>query len=139
MAIFPILQTAGSGLRTHRIWMDAVADNLANVNTIRPFDEGAFQARYVVAEAIRSDDRDPPGVGGGSRAAAVLFGSSEGRVRYEPTHPYANEQGLVRYPDIELGDQMTQLVMAQRAYQMNLAVVDRARDAYLQALQINGR
>jgi flagellar basal body rod protein FlgG len=34
---------------------------------------------------------------------------------------------------------MTQLLMAQRAYQMNLAVVDRARDAYLQALNINGR
>jgi flagellar basal-body rod protein FlgC len=45
----------------------------------------------------------------------------------------------VRYPDIDLSDQMTQLLMAQRAYQLNLAVVDRARDAYLQALNINGR
>jgi flagellar basal-body rod protein FlgC len=139
MSVFPALETAGSGLRTFRIWMDAIADNLANVNTIRPFDEPAFQARFVVAESIRADDRQPVGVGGGSRAAAVLFGDPEGRVRYEPDHPFANEQGLVRYPDIDLGDQMTQLLMAQRAYQLNLAVVDRARDAYLQALTINGR
>ncbi|MGQ0825056.1 MAG: flagellar basal body rod protein FlgC [Actinomycetota bacterium] len=139
MSIFPVLQTAGSGLRTHRIWMDAVADNLANVNTIRPFDEPAFQERFIVAQAIRSDDRDPPGVGGGSRAAAVLFGSDEGRLRYQPEHPYANSEGVVRGPDINVGDQMTQLIMAQRAYQMNLAVVDRARDTYMQALQINGR
>ncbi len=139
MAIFPVFQTSGSGLRTMRIWMDAVADNIANINTVRPYDEDAFQARYIVAQAIRSDNQDPPGVGGGSRAAAVLFGDAEGRQRYEPGHPYANEDGVVRYPDIDLGDQMTQLIMAQRAYEMNLAVVDRARDTYMQAININGR
>ena len=139
MTIFSILHTAGSGLRTHRVWMDAIADNLANVNTVRPFDEPAFQERFVVAQAVRSDDNDPPGVGGGARPVAVLYGNPEGRLRYEPNHPYANEEGIVRYPDMNLGDQMTSLIMAQRAYQLNLAVVDRARDAYLQALQINGR
>ena len=139
MTIFPVLQTSGSGLRTMRIWMDAIADNMANINTVRPFEDDAFQARYIVAQAVRSDNNDPPGVGGGSRAAAVLFGDPQGRVRYEPDHPYANEEGLVRYPDIDLGDQMTQLLMAQRAYELNLAVIDRARDTYLQAIQINGR
>jgi len=139
MSIFPVLNTSGSGLRTFRIWMDAIADNIANINTVRPFDEEAFQARFIVAQAVRSDHQNPPGVGGGSRAAAVLFGDPQGRVRYEPGHPYANEQGLVRYPDMDLGDQMTQLLMAQRAYQLNLAVIDRARDSYLQAIQINGR
>jgi flagellar basal-body rod protein FlgC len=139
MTIFPVLQTSGSGLRTMRIWMDAIADNMANINTVRPFEDDAFQARYIVAQAVRSDNNDPPGVGGGSRAAAVLFGDPQGRVRYEPDHPYANEEGLVRYPDMDLGDQMTQLLMAQRAYELNLAVIDRARDTYLQAIQINGR
>lgn len=139
MTIFPVLQTSGSGLRTMRIWMDAVADNIANINTVRPFEQDAFQARYIVAQAVRSDSNDPPGVGGGSRAAAVLFGDPEGRVRYEPDNPNANEEGLVRYPDMDLGDQMTQLLMAQRAYQLNLAVIDRARDTYIQAIQINGR
>lgn len=139
MTIFPVLQTSGSGLRTMRIWMDAIADNMANINTVRPFDDDAFQARYIVAQAVRSDNNDPPGVGGGSRAAAVLFGDPNGRVRFEPDHPYANEDGLVRYPDMDLGDQMTQLLMAQRAYELNLAVIDRARDTYLQAIQINGR
>jgi len=139
MSIFPVLQTSGSGLRTYRVWMDAIADNIANINTIRPYEQDAFQARFIVAQAVRSDDQEQPGVGGGSRPAAVLFGDPQGRVRYEPDNPYANEQGLVRYPDIELGDQMTQLLMAQRAYQLNLAVIDRARDTYLQAIQINGR
>ena len=139
MSIFPAFQTAASGLRTDRIWMDSVADNIANINTVRPFEDAAFQQRFVVAQAIRTEDNDPPGVGGGARVASIAYGSAEGRVRYEPDHPFANAEGLVRYPDIDLGTQMTSLIMAQRAYQLNLAVVDRARDTYLQALQLNGR
>lgn len=139
MSVFPAFQTAGSGLRVHRIWLDAVSDNLANINTIRPYDDPAFQARFVVAQAVRSDNQDPVGVGGGTRVAGILYGSEEGRVRYEPGHPYANEEGLVRAPDIDLADQMVQMLMAQRGYQMNLAVIDRARDMYAQALQLNGR
>jgi flagellar basal-body rod protein FlgC len=139
MGLFPVLQTSGSALYVNRIWMDAIADNLANINTVNPFDEPAFQARYVVAEAIRTDGRDPVGVGGGTRVAGVEFGDEQGRLRYQPDHPYANEQGIVRYPDIDLSDQMTQLILAQRSYQMNLTVIDRARDAYLQALNIQPR
>jgi flagellar basal-body rod protein FlgC len=139
MSVFSILDTAGSALHTNRVWMDAVADNMANINTIRPYDQPAFQARFIVATAVRGDNNDPAGVGGGSEPSAVLFGDPNGRQRYEPDHPFANAEGYVRYPDIDLSDQMVQLLMAQRAYQMNLAVVDRARDAYLQALNINGR
>ena len=42
----------------------------------------------------------------------------------------------MRYPDIDMASQMTQLIMAQRGYQANAAVVDRAKDAYTAALQI---
>lgn len=139
MSLFPVFQTTGSALYVNRIWMDAIADNIANINTINPYDQAAFQERFVVAEAITSSDSDPVGVGGGTRVGSVQFGNAEGRLRYQPDHPYANEQGVVRYPDINLGDQMTQLIMAQRSYQMNLTVIDRARDAYLQALNIQPR
>jgi flagellar basal-body rod protein FlgC len=136
MSVFPIFQTANSALHTNRVWMDAVADNLANINTIRPYNQPAFQGRFIVATAVRADNGDPIGVGGGSNPTAVLFGDPKGRTRYDPGNPLANKDGLVRYPDIDLSDQMTQLLMAQRSYQLNLAVVDRARDAYLQAINI---
>jgi len=67
---------------------------------------------------------------------AVLSGKTDGRIVNEPTNPLADEDGNVKYPDIDLGDQMGQLIMAQRAYQANLAVVDRAKDAYQSALQL---
>ncbi|MCU1426181.1 MAG: protein of unknown function domain protein [Actinomycetia bacterium] len=139
MADFPILETAGSALHTNRVWMDAVADNIANINTIRPYNEKAFEGRFIVAQSVRGDNNDPIGVGGGVQPVAVLFGNPAGRTKYDPGNPMANKDGMVRYPDIDLGDQMVQLMMGQRAYQINLAVIDRARDAYLQALNITGR
>jgi flagellar basal-body rod protein FlgC len=68
--------------------------------------------------------------------AGVVLGDPEGRLVHQPDHPLADAEGMVRYPSVDLGDQMTQLIVAQRGYQANLSVIDRARDAYLQALQI---
>lgn len=133
MTIFAAIQTAGSGMRLNRTWIDAVSDNVANMNTVRAPGEAAFQSRMVVAEAVAYGDA------GGVRVAGAVFGNPEGRIRYEPDHPFADENGMVRYPDIDLADQMAQLMIAQRAYQANATVVDRARDAYQAALGLGRR
>ena len=131
MSIFGTLGISGSGLMTHRKWLDAVSDNIANVNTVRRTDEDAFQQRMVVAEAVEY------GTGqGGVRVARAEFGDPEGRLVHQPDHPLADDEGYVRYPDIDLGDQMSQMIMAQRGYQANLAVVERATAAYQAALQL---
>lgn len=132
MSIFSAIDTAGSGLTVYRKWLDAISDNITNVNTVSSTDEQAFQARYVLAQSTGA----PGSPEGGVRVAGIALGSGEGRLVYEPTHPLADADGNVRYPDIDLGSQMTQMIMAQRGYQANLAVVDRARDAYMAALQI---
>jgi flagellar basal-body rod protein FlgC len=57
-------------------------------------------------------------------------------LSYEPDNPMADTEGYVRRPDIDLGGQMAQLMMAQRSYQANLSVVDRARESYNAAIQL---
>lgn len=131
--VFGAIDTAGSGLVVYRKWLDAVSDNIANINDVRATSGPAFQARYVVAQA------KDYGRGGGVQVGGIELGNAEGRVSYQPDHPLADAQGMVRLPDIELSDQMTQLILAQRGYQANLAVVDRARDAYQQALSLGTR
>jgi flagellar basal-body rod protein FlgC len=137
--MFPVFDISGSGLYVNRKWMDAIADNIANVNTVYPYEQSAFRERFVVARAKYGNDPESPGIGGGVELAGTPLGNGAGLERYEPGHPFANEDGIVRYPDIDLADQMTQLIAAQRAYQLNVAVIDRARDAYQQALRITGR
>lgn len=128
MTTFGAIGIAATGLTVHRKWLDAVSDNLSNVNTARSTAEEAFQARYVVARELEG--------GGVQVAGTVLSGNTAGRVVYEPSNPLADEDGYVRYPDIDMASQMTQLIMAQRGYQANAAVVDRAKEAYEAALRI---
>ena len=133
MGLFSAIHTSGSGMHVFRTWLDAVSDNISNLSTATSTSDDAFQARYIEAEAVGySSD----GVGQGARVAAVQLGDPEGRLVSDPNHPLADELGMVRMPDIDLGDQMTQLITAQRGYQANLAVIERARDAYAQALTI---
>ena len=132
MSLFGSINISGSGVDVYRTWLDAVSDNLANLDTARPMNQAAFQARFVVAQSVNS----PDGVGAGAKVVAMATGSPVGRVVYEPHNPLANAQGYVRYPDIDEGQQMAQLIMAQRGYQANLAVVDRARTAYEAAINL---
>lgn len=118
---------ASTGLTLHRKWLDAVSDNLANVNTVTATTDDAFRARYVLAEAGRES---------GVYVAGIAQGEAEGRMVHEPDHPLADEEGYVRYPDIDLASQMSQLIMAQRGYESNAAVVDRAKTMYEAGLQI---
>jgi flagellar basal-body rod protein FlgC len=130
--MFDALGISGSGLLVHRKWLDAVSDNMANINTVNPYDEAPFRERLIVAEAMEYGS----GEGGVRTAQAQFGGDPEGRLVHDPSHPMANEDGYVRYPDIDLGEQMVQLLMAQRGYQANLAVVERATASYQAALQL---
>ncbi|MCU1525985.1 MAG: flagellar basal-body rod protein FlgC [Microbacteriaceae bacterium] len=125
---FDAIGIASTGLTMHRKWLDAVSDNLANINTAKPTSGAAFQARYVVAQEGAGNS--------GVYVQGAAYGSATGRLVYEPSNPIADAQGYVRYPDIDLASQMGQLIMAQRGYQANAAVVDRAKESYQAALQI---
>lgn len=130
MSTFGTMDAASSGLVLYRKWLDAVSDNIANINDVRTTSDSAFQARYVVAKAADY------GNAGGVKVAGIALGDANGRVEHHPDHPLADADGNVRVPDIDLADQMTQLIIAQRGYQANLAVVERAHDAYSAALRL---
>lgn len=125
---FDAIGIAGTGLTLHRKWLDAISDNIANINTAVSPDDVAFRERYVLA----GTSPESPG----AYVAGTALGSAEGRLVYQPDHPLADEAGYIRLPDIDLGDQMSQLILAQRGYQASAAIVDRARNAYEAALQI---
>lgn len=125
--LFDTIGISGTGLTVNRKWMDAIADNLSNANDTVPGDKPAFATRYVEAKAAP---------GGGTEVVGIRYGSSEGIESFDPQNPMADAKGYVRHADVDMASQMTQLIMAQRSYEANLAVVNRATDAYKQALQL---
>jgi flagellar basal-body rod protein FlgC len=128
MSTFNAIGVAATGVTVYRKWLDAVSDNIANIDNVSRTSESAFQARYVIAQEAAD--------GNGAQVGGIAYGSAEGKLAYEPDNPLADTEGYVRRPDIDLGSQMTQMMMAQRAYQANLAVVDRARDSYTAAINL---
>ena len=128
MSTFNAIGTAASGVTVYRKWLDAVSDNIANMDNVSKTSEKAFQARYVIAQEAQD--------GNGAQVGGIALGSAEGQLAYEPDNPLADTEGYVRRPDIDLGSQMAQLMMAQRAYQANISVVDRARESYNAAIQL---
>ena len=128
MSTFNAIGVASTGVTVYRKWLDAVSDNIANINNVSRTSENAFQARYVIAQEAAD--------GNGAQVGGMALGSAEGVLAHEPDNPLADAEGYVRRPDIDLGSQMAQMMMAQRAYQANLAVVDRAKDSYTAAINL---
>lgn len=133
--LFNALDISMSGAMVSRMWMDAISDNVANVNTVRPADEEPFRARLVVARAVRDADGTPRGV----TVDSILEAGGQPAQVYDPSSPLADENGLVTRPVVDLGQEMTDLVLASRSYEANLAVIDRVRDTYMAALRIGQR
>jgi flagellar basal-body rod protein FlgC len=130
MGAFDTLRIANTALGAHQVWLDALAGNIANVNTVRSTDDEAFRATYVVLD---------PRKDGGVDVEGFAQSSAEGRVVHSPGHPLADEEGYVRMPDVDMAAQMSELVMAQRGYQASVQVTKTAQDTYTAALQIGNR
>jgi flagellar basal-body rod protein FlgC len=127
MGAFDMLGIARSSLTTHQTWLDALSFNIANANTVRSTDQEAFRAQFVMAEAEDA---------GGVRVSGIALGDPEGRLVHDPDHPLADENGYVRMPDVDMASQMSQLIMAQRGFQAQTAVLRNAQEVYASALSI---
>lgn len=143
MGMFSALDSSSSGAKVSRIWLDAISDNVANVNTVRPYDEEPFRARLVVAQAYENGDNR------GAEVAGILDSPEDYELVWDPDNPLAGKSpdpvtglggddrpGYVKRPVVDLSVEMTNMLIAQRSYQANLSVMDRMRDAYKSALSI---
>lgn len=130
--VFSILGVATSGMGVYKTWLNAVADNVANMNNVVRTDEAAFQERFVEVEPIVGEDS----LGEGAVVSGVQFGDPNGIVAYEPNHPLADAEGMIRRPNVSLTDQMVYMQLAQRGYQANVRSFESAKEAYETILSI---
>jgi flagellar basal-body rod protein FlgC len=130
MGAFDVLRIASSSLGMHQTWLDALANNIANVNTVVPTSQTAFQTQIPIVRAAP---------GGGVEVTGMALGDPEGRMVSDPENPMADADGYVRAPENDLATQMTQLVMAQRGFQASVQVTKDAQENYRSALEIGRR
>jgi flagellar basal-body rod protein FlgC len=131
-AVFGILDVATSGMGVYKTWLNAVADNVANMNNVVATDQPAFQERFIAIKPIVGDDQ----LGEGAIVDGALFGDPDGFLVYEPNHPLADEEGMIRRPSVNLTEQMVYMQLAQRGYQANVRSFESAKEAYETILSI---
>jgi flagellar basal-body rod protein FlgC len=135
MALFGALDAASSGLTVSRVWLDAISDNIANVNTVRAPDQEPFRARMVQVTAKSR----ATGEAGGAEIVSISDRQGDPNWIYDPTHPLADERGYVLGANVDLSVEMTNMLIANRSYQANLRMVEVATDTYRSGLQIGRR
>ena len=136
MKIFDSLEVAGSSLTAHRLWLDTISSNLANINTTRTKAGGPYKRKVpVFAEMLDNTIGGYHDIGG-VRVLDITEDQGAPRMVYQPDHPDANEDGYVAYPNVNLVREMTDMFVASRAYEANLSVVTTGRDMWNGALEV---
>lgn len=147
MGLIKAMAATASGLTAQRIRMDTVSANVANIDTTRTSEGGAYK-RHIVRFA--SADSALPFAGvvsrftGGQGTGVVLTqtgvdSTTPGRLEYNPSHPDANADGFVELPNVNLVQEMTDLTSANRSYQANATVLNAVKQMALRALDITSR
>jgi flagellar basal-body rod protein FlgC len=136
------VEISASGLSAERLAMDVIANNIANVNTTRTPEGGAFKRQLVVFAqkpsatdpTAEDDDTDPydptqPVKANveGVQALGIVNDNSPDRLVFDPSNPEADGRGYVHYPNVEVVKEMVDLMAASRAYQANVAAITESR------------
>ncbi|MCR5691596.1 MAG: flagellar basal body rod protein FlgC [Eubacterium sp.] len=142
MSIFGAMDVSATGMTAQQTRMDTISENIANVNTTRDADGNVYRRKTVVFE-----EKSYPSfsetlsmanghIGRGVKVAEIVEDTSEGNMVYDPSHPDANEDGYVTYPNVNTVTEMTNMIDATRAYEANVTVLNSTKGMIQQALNI---
>ena len=134
------LDISTSALVAQRIRLNAIAGNVANMSSVRN-ERGElqpYQERFVVFqpdEALQTKDGAI-----GVKVSSIQSETMEPKYRYQPGHPLAIKKGkwkdYVAYPNIDMMSQFVDSLVATRAYEANLGVMEVTKSMGEQSLRI---
>lgn len=143
MDLSTALDVASSGLKANRSYLNVISMNLANSKTTRTMNGGPYQRKSVVFETTDvlnpfdkamwdAQNRELKGV----TVRGIVTDSRPVRLVYEPGHPDANKEGYVAYPDINVVEEMTNMMVVQRSYEANVQSVEAVKRMFMRAIRI---
>jgi len=135
--LFGGLRASSSGLAAERVRIDVIAENVANARTTRTSEGGPYTRKIVRFEPMVREAAGRPDQVVGVRAAGIdADRETPYGLVHEPSHPDADENGYVRYPNVNTVLEMTDLITAMRAYEANLTVQQNFLQMAERALQL---
>lgn len=143
MALFRAFDISASGMTAERFRTDIIAENVANVNTTRTQDGTPYRRKIVTfAEKDKRTFRDMLSrartYGGNGVKVTKVFEDDETEyiMDYDPSHPDADENGYVSYPNVNIVTEMTNLIDATRGYEANVTAFNALKSMAQAGLQV---
>ena len=130
-------------MAAQRMRMNTISSNIANINTTRTPEGGAYRRKDVVFESMpegksfgdiltSSPQKDIARV----QVTDVISDTKAPLMKYEPDSPDSNEDGYVAYPNINLMEEMANMIQATRAYEANVSAMTATKDMAMTSLEL---
>lgn len=144
MGLFQSFNISASGMTAERFRFDTIAQNIANVNTTRTEDGTpyrrkivTFQEKGVTPFTSYYSSARARAVGNGVKVASVKEDTETDFImEYDPSHPDADENGYVSYPNVNTVTEMTNMIDATRAYEANTTAFEASKSMARTGLSI---
>lgn len=144
MGLFNSFNISASGMTSQRFRMDVISENVANVRTTRTEDGTPYRRKVVTFQEkpvspFSSVLAEAKGMYTGSGVKVTRVSedhSTEMIMAYDPSHPDADENGYVTYPNVNIITEMTNLIDASRSFEANVTAFDTTKAMAVKAISI---
>ena len=140
MSMFSAFDVTASGLTAQRLRMDVISENVANANTTRTEDGTPYRRKIVTFQQKNPQQTFSQvlhNVGSGVKVSQIFEDTTtEMNMVYDPSHPDADENGYVTYPNVNIVTEMTDLIDASRSYEANSTAFNASKSMALKGLEI---
>ena len=153
----------GTALAAHRMKLNVIAENLANVDTTRSEDGGPYRRKMVVFKgddidsfenvvqqkirkeqsggielsAIEFEDEKKPDHGTGLRVDQIVRPQEDFHLVYNPAHPDADpDTGYVKMPNVDHLTEISDMMVARRSYEASVTALSTTKNMISKALEI---
>jgi len=135
MSLSNVINIAGTGMNAQSIRLNTTASNIANAQTVSSSIDETYRARKPVFQLLQKQFSDPNfsemysegDVGNGVKVGGIIEKDDPLDIRYDPTHPMADEEGYVFYPNVNVVEEMADMISSQRSFTVNVEVFNTAK------------
>jgi len=131
---FGVFRVSSSALEAQRTRMNSIASNMANAHSTRTLEGGPYKRKDVVfsTKEIETGEKGLEGV----QVAQVVEDKTPPTMVYDPGHPDADKNGYVAMPNVNVIEEMTNMMMATRAYEASVAAFNMSKSMVTKSFEI---
>jgi len=143
MSLSNVFNIAGSGMSSQTIRLNTVASNMANAESVSSSAGETYRARQPVfqliepqAQGFGDSQTQAMAAGQGVQVVDIVESDAPLRQQYEPSHPMADDNGYVYYPNVNVVEEMTNMISASRSFQTNADIMNTAKEMMQRVLTL---